>query len=111
MRCGCRGAVIAVCYACTDVRCLPPFDGQDKDNDEVAVWGTCRDPAGLLSHDQLLHRIGGYDQERGVRVAGHRAYYLQVRRHDDTRTHTHSNPRRCQLTVFPVHAHRVPACC
>lgn len=26
---------------------------------------------------QVLHRIGGYEPERGVGVAGHRAYFLR----------------------------------
>eukprot|EP00403_Amphidinium_massartii_P047709 CAMPEP_0178468136 /NCGR_PEP_ID=MMETSP0689_2-20121128/52765_1 /TAXON_ID=160604 /ORGANISM="Amphidinium massartii, Strain CS-259" /LENGTH=294 /DNA_ID=CAMNT_0020095185 /DNA_START=28 /DNA_END=910 /DNA_ORIENTATION=- len=31
----------------------------------------------LLTHDQLLWRIGGYDPERGAKVAGSRGYFLQ----------------------------------
>lgn len=30
----------------------------------------------ILAHDQVLERLGGYDSERGARVAGHRGYYL-----------------------------------
>jgi seryl-tRNA synthetase len=29
-----------------------------------------------LTHDELLWRIGGYEPERGQKVAGHRAYFL-----------------------------------
>eukprot|EP00158_Paraphelidium_tribonemae_P003768 Partr_v1_DN26357_c0_g1_i1_m43182 putative seryl-trna synthetase len=32
--------------------------------------------ADTLSHDQVLQRLGGYDPERGTRIAGHRGYYL-----------------------------------
>jgi seryl-tRNA synthetase len=31
----------------------------------------------ILSHHEVLYRIGGYDQEpRGVKVVGHRGYFL-----------------------------------
>ncbi|KAJ1677703.1 Cytosolic seryl-tRNA synthetase, partial [Spiromyces aspiralis] len=30
----------------------------------------------FVSHHQVLWRIGGYDQERGANVAGHRGYFL-----------------------------------
>jgi len=29
-----------------------------------------------LKHDELLWRIGGFDDERGRKVAGHRGYFL-----------------------------------
>ena len=34
---------------------------KDEDNDNLVVrkWGNCRDPKGLLSHHDLLWRIGG----------------------------------------------------
>ena len=31
----------------------------------------------LLSHDQVLQRLDGYDPERGSKVAGHRGYFLK----------------------------------
>ncbi|KAJ3302495.1 Cytosolic seryl-tRNA synthetase [Kappamyces sp. JEL0829] len=31
---------------------------------------------GLLAHNEVLERIGGYDPVRGVKVAGHRGYFL-----------------------------------
>ena len=40
-------------------------------------WGVPRDPKGLLNHHDLLWRIGGYEPERGVAVAGHRGYFLK----------------------------------
>ena len=33
--------------------------------------------AGLLSHHEVLEKIGGYDSNRGVKVAGHRGYFLK----------------------------------
>ena len=52
---------------------------QDEDNDNLVVrkWGVPRDPAGLLSHHDLLWRIGGYEPERGAAIAGHRGYFLK----------------------------------
>ena len=32
---------------------------------------------GILSHDQVLTRIDGFDPERGAKVAGHRGYFLK----------------------------------
>ena len=32
---------------------------------------------GLLNHHDLLWRVGGYEPERGVQVAGHRGYFLR----------------------------------
>ncbi|KAI9695500.1 MAG: Cytosolic seryl-tRNA synthetase [Bogoriella megaspora] len=29
-----------------------------------------------LSHHEVVHRLGGFDQDRGVKIAGHRAYCL-----------------------------------
>ena len=40
----------------------------------MSKWGVPRDPKGLLSHHDLLWRIGGYEPERGAAVAGHRGY-------------------------------------
>jgi seryl-tRNA synthetase len=31
----------------------------------------------LLSHHELLWRIGGYEPDRGANVAGHRGYFLK----------------------------------
>ncbi|PVU98801.1 hypothetical protein BB559_001265 [Furculomyces boomerangus] len=30
----------------------------------------------FLNHHEVLYRLGGYDQERGAKVAGHRGYFL-----------------------------------
>ncbi len=51
---------------------------QDEEHNRVErTWGTPRDPTGLLNHHDLLWRIGGYEPERGVAVAGHRGYFLK----------------------------------
>ena len=55
---------------------VPVF--QDEEQNRVErTWGTPRDPAGLLKHHDLLWRIGGYEPDRGVAVAGHRGYFLK----------------------------------
>jgi seryl-tRNA synthetase len=56
---------------------VPVSKDEDADNLVVRKWGTPRDPAGLLNHHDLLWRIGGYEPERGVNVAGHRGYFLR----------------------------------
>lgn len=59
------------------VRPLP-----DKVDGHTLTWApegglrTREKEPGLLSHHDLLWRIGGYEPERGVDTAGHRAYYL-----------------------------------
>ena len=35
------------------------------------------DYTGILNHHDLLWRIGGYEPDRGSRVAGHRGYFLR----------------------------------
>ena len=56
---------------------VPVSQDEDADNRVERKWGTPRDPAGLLSHHELLWRIGGYEPERGSAVAGHRGYFLR----------------------------------
>ena len=59
------------------VRPLP-----SKLNGETLTWapkGGLRkqaDDSTLLNHHDILYRIGGYEPDRGVACAGHRAYYL-----------------------------------
>lgn len=50
---------------------VPVSLDEDKDNRVERRWGTPRDPAGLLSHHDLLWRIGGYEPERGTQVLKH----------------------------------------
>lgn len=54
-----------------------PVSIDEANNLVISTWGTCRSPEGLLNHHDLLWRIGGYEPERGVGVAGHRAYFLK----------------------------------
>jgi len=56
---------------------VPVSKDEDLDNAVVRRWGEPRDPTGLLNHHDLLWRIGGYEPERGVNVAGHRGYFLR----------------------------------
>lgn len=57
---------------------VPVSQDEDADNEVIRTWGDCKPstPA-TLSHHDLLWRIGGYEPERGVSVAGHRAYFLK----------------------------------
>jgi seryl-tRNA synthetase len=50
----------------------------DEDFNEITnEWGECRTGDDIENHPQVLWRIGGYEPERGVAVAGHRGYFLQ----------------------------------
>ena len=57
---------------------------QNEDNNVIVnSWGKCRIQETeedvdmtLKFHHDLLFRIGGYEAERGVKTAGHRAYFL-----------------------------------
>jgi seryl-tRNA synthetase len=53
------------------------ISNNEDENVVLRRWGTPRDPTGLLNHHDLLWRIGGYEPERGVAVAGHRGYFLR----------------------------------
>mmetsp|Transcript_16643 Transcript_16643/g.51832 ORF Transcript_16643/g.51832 Transcript_16643/m.51832 type:complete len:622 (-) Transcript_16643:45-1910(-) len=48
---------------------------EEKDSEVVAKWGNPA-PDAKYSHHELLYMIGGYEPKRGVRVAGHRAYFF-----------------------------------
>ncbi|KAL7748398.1 Cytosolic seryl-tRNA synthetase [Sorochytrium milnesiophthora] len=57
------------------------IDSKNEDNNEVVrTWNKDgKQPeknTSILSHHEVLTRIDGYDPERGVRVAGHRGYFL-----------------------------------
>jgi seryl-tRNA synthetase len=56
---------------------VPVSQDEDADNKVERKWGNPRDPKGLLNHHDLLWRIGGYEPERGVGVAGHKGYFLR----------------------------------
>lgn len=55
----------------------PVGNDEAKDNALYKQWGECTTRAGLLHHHELLWMIDGYEPERGVGVAGHRAYFLK----------------------------------
>ena len=64
-------------------------DSQDEDNNElVRTWkpeslaeigpiASCTGAEAKLSHHEILLRLDGYDPERGVRIVGHRGYFLR----------------------------------
>lgn len=64
-------------------------DSQDEDNNElVRSWkpeslseigaiASCTGAEAKLSHHEILLRLDGYDPERGVRIVGHRGYFLR----------------------------------
>ena len=54
-----------------------PVNKDEDFNKVIRSWGVPRDPTGTLNHHDLLWRIGGYEPERGVEVAGHRGYFLR----------------------------------
>lgn len=70
-----------------------PFSNVEEDNEVVEVWPRqdmslpcpisgfrhCpnRAVAEAATHEELLWRIGGYDPERGAKVAGSRGYFLE----------------------------------
>lgn len=49
---------------------------EEKDNKVEATYGEASKPEGILPHNQVLYRIGGYEPERGSKVAGQRGYFL-----------------------------------
>lgn len=64
-------------------------DSMDEENNElVRTWkpdtcteigkvAACTGAPAKLSHHEILLRLDGYDPERGVRVVGHRGYFLR----------------------------------
>jgi seryl-tRNA synthetase len=56
---------------------VPTSNDEEKDNEIVSTFGECSSGEGLLHHHEVLYRIEGYEPERGVGVAGHRAYFLR----------------------------------
>ena len=60
---------------------VPVSDNEDN-NVVVKKWGEIpnikiTDKRGGLNHHKVLQAIGGYDPERGQKVAGHRGYFLK----------------------------------
>eukprot|EP01105_Mastigella_eilhardi_P026426 TRINITY_DN7653_c0_g1_i1.p1 TRINITY_DN7653_c0_g1~~TRINITY_DN7653_c0_g1_i1.p1 ORF type:complete len:457 (-),score=183.10 TRINITY_DN7653_c0_g1_i1:469-1839(-) len=54
-----------------------PISDLEANNLEVKKWGEAKKLEGGYTHPELLSMIDGYDQERGVKVGGHRAYFLK----------------------------------
>ncbi len=54
-----------------------PVSENEIDNKIERRWGEGRSGEGLLPHHELLWRIGGFEPDRGVQVAGHRGYFLR----------------------------------
>ena len=55
-----------------------PVSSTEDDNQTLKVVGECKDfTENGKYHHELLTMIDGYEPERGVKVAGHRAYFLK----------------------------------
>jgi seryl-tRNA synthetase len=54
-----------------------PVSRDEAENGLVKKWGAPRAEQGLFHHHELLQMIDGADTDRGVKVAGHRAYFLK----------------------------------
>ena len=59
-----------------------PIDNNEDNNLVVRTWGdidknrVIDDSLGNAHHYKVLQWLGGYDSERGVKIAGHRGYFL-----------------------------------
>ena len=59
-----------------------PIDNNEDNNEVVKTWGNpdktrvIDDTPGNAHHYKVLQWLGGYDAERGVKIAGHRGYFL-----------------------------------
>ena len=59
-----------------------PIDNNEDNNLVVKTWGNpdktrvIDDTPGNAHHYKVLQWLGGYDSERGVKIAGHRGYFL-----------------------------------
>jgi len=55
-----------------------PVSNNEENNAITKTWGEKRtDQQNLWHHHELLYMIDGFEQERGVAVAGHRGYFLK----------------------------------
>ena len=62
-----------------------PVDNNEDNNPIITTWVPAdrevavgeEDRSKLLSHHELLLRIDGYNPEAGVKVVGHRGYFLK----------------------------------
>ena len=59
-----------------------PISNNEDDNKVICTWGEVDknrkidDTPGNAHHYKVLQWLGGYDQDRGVKIAGHRGYFL-----------------------------------
>ena len=59
-----------------------PISNNEDDNAVVKTWGEpdknrkIDDTPGNAHHYKVLQWLGGYDSERGIKIAGHRGYFL-----------------------------------
>ncbi len=49
---------------------------EDADNKVVTTWGSIPQITNIKNHHTLLWQIGGFEPERGSKVAGHKGYFL-----------------------------------
>lgn len=59
-----------------------PVSMDEENNEVIRKWQPDDGPAtetktNLLSHHEVLLRLNGYDPERGVKLSGHRGYFLR----------------------------------
>lgn len=57
-----------------------PVSNTEDDNPVVRTWkpeGVTVEKKDCLSHHEVLWRIDGYDPERGVKIVGHRGYFMK----------------------------------
>jgi len=49
----------------------------ETDNKVISMYGELKPLENRLFHHELLHMIGGYDQQAGIKVTGARGYFLK----------------------------------
>lgn len=57
-----------------------PVSNNEDNNELIRTWvpeGVTVEKRDCLSHHEVLTRLDGYDPERGVKVVGHRGYFLK----------------------------------
>lgn len=57
-----------------------PISNDEANNEVIRTWapeGVTVEKRDCLSHHEVLTRIDGYEPERGVKVVGHRGYFLK----------------------------------
>ncbi|BFZ61445.1 Cytosolic seryl-tRNA synthetase [Saitoella coloradoensis] len=57
-----------------------PVSMDEENNEVLRTWcpeGVTAEKRDCLSHHEVLTRLDGYDPERGVKITGHRGYFLR----------------------------------